>query len=192
MITGLHCSTVFSSQFTDTAFVLQYISSCVINMLNQFRAYISAYHCRKYISWRASRTPFVYVQAHFFSWRLSLWVALPYLWGEEHMEGLISGVNLILLPKPRGLGPEWGKLWVVTKWGGDCCAGGFPLTIRSQKSSSFSLHFFLWTKTDMWFTAKTQALKRENFLRTCLPMDSAVRDSHIPAIFIRHAANISF
>lgn len=58
MITGLHCSAVFSSQFTETSFVLQYISSCVTNMLNQFRAYVSAYHCRKYISPRASHTLF--------------------------------------------------------------------------------------------------------------------------------------
>lgn len=51
----LHC---FSSQLAETSFVLQYISSCVINMLNQFRAYVSAYHCRKYISQRASHAPF--------------------------------------------------------------------------------------------------------------------------------------
>lgn len=51
----LHC---FFQSVHRHSFCLQYISSCVINMLNQFRTYICAYHCRKYISWRASRVPF--------------------------------------------------------------------------------------------------------------------------------------
>jgi len=58
MITGLHCSTVFSSQFTETSFVSQYIPSCFINTLNQFFAYISACDFIKYVPQMASHAPF--------------------------------------------------------------------------------------------------------------------------------------
>lgn len=87
MITGLRCSAgFFSSRFTETSFVSQYIPSCLINTLNQFCAYVSARCCRKYVPQGAAPAPFC-VRPD----TVARLYALTR--GEGHTEGLISGVK---------------------------------------------------------------------------------------------------